>query len=585
MQKLVRSLCIGRALILASFAILVVPVARACPDGTLEADQTLSVRGLSSVELISAVPGREFSLQTCVNLGEDTFGYVNAAPSLVLEVGDQFDGWFFAGARSNCDTNLLVQKPDGDFVFDDDSGSSRQPMLPLDGTPGWYRIWLGQYDADLDCAASIALTPAASRCPDPGEGISIPINLTPGQTEISTGLTATAGGPLDLRGCEIVAEELGLDVSGFAPAQPQFSFQVADLSDAALNLQVPGLCDTALLVRDQAGNWYFDDDSYGDFAPRLTLPSAGITAFDVWISVYNNEACEVDLEVGQAVVQEPVSEFCPAVGNAADTRLLLDSNVVEESFDILYGSSTDILSCEGTYMTASPRGYFDAAPQLKLVVEDEGPDFIGVEVEGGCDGVMLVSTPYGTWGFNDDQIGINPGLQLNLVLPGTYAVWVGTYESEQNCSGQLHVTTIAPACPSVDLAPKETYAYTGADLIGSQTHAVIAGGDTNTVACPRVGDLASFDGYFADRPDFAFDLSEVEDLSQVRILGDATCDTVLLVQDASGQWHYNDDGDSERGASRVSMPAVSGRYSVWIGTYLADLCEGRVSIDRGLTKE
>ena len=567
---------------------LATSMAMACPDSNLEAEKVLSLRGLDKIEIIPSVPGKQVSFSQCEDFASESIGYINSEPSLALEVSQQLSSGFDLGGRSACDTNLTVQKPDGSFIYDDDSGSSRQPLLFIDGAPGIYNVWLGQYDPTLECSAFISLTPIQSQCPDLPSGIIESLNLLPGQSDQLSGLTTQAGGGLDLRGCDNLSGLEDDEIIGFVNPHPNFSFQIADVdagdNEAGLSLQVPGMCDTALLVRDQEGTWYFDDDSLGELAPQLTLPLKGLISFDVWISVYNSDLCEVELLVEETSDQDLLgSGLCPAQGRPAVWRIILDGENVERPLDTAYGSDIDIGVCEDSYDLVVPSGSFSYTPQVNFVVEEGGAEFLNIQAQGSCDGVLLVSTPDKGWLFNDDYDGFNPGLSINALQTGTYSVWVGALGSDEDCTGQILYNTAPPACPSADLAAKETYTYTATDLGESKVHSIIAGGDTNAKSCNPLEGL-TYQGYFMDRPDFAFDL-DINDLSQVEIFTALNCDTVLLVQDASGDWIYNDDSDTGNGDSLISIVGTSGRYRVWVGTYGSNLCESSLTLRRTLSKD
>lgn len=56
---------------------------------------------------------------------------------------------------------------------------------------------------------------------------------------------------------------------------------------------------------------------------------------------------------------------------------------------------------------------------------------------------------------------------------------------------------------------------------------------------------------------------------ELRVEG--TCDTTLLVNDATGQWSFDDDTNEMNPALRLPA-AISGRYDVWVGTYGDTAC-------------
>ncbi|MCB9597355.1 MAG: hypothetical protein H6719_31815 [Sandaracinaceae bacterium] len=70
-------------------------------------------------------------------------GHVPTAPHVDLSV--QEPGRARIVGRSSDDLVLLVRRPDGSWICDDDSAGSRDPMLVEDLEPGRYRVWVGTY--------------------------------------------------------------------------------------------------------------------------------------------------------------------------------------------------------------------------------------------------------------------------------------------------------------------------------------------------------------------------------------------------------------------------------------------------------
>jgi len=86
-------------------------------------------------------------------------GYImNSAPDARLN--------FTSGAlplsiyvNSSADTTLVVNRPDGSWICDDDSGSGRNPVITMSSPQsGQYDIWVGNYNGTDTPAATLYVT-------------------------------------------------------------------------------------------------------------------------------------------------------------------------------------------------------------------------------------------------------------------------------------------------------------------------------------------------------------------------------------------------------------------------------------------
>jgi hypothetical protein len=97
-------------------------------------------------------------------------------------------------------------------------------------------------------------------------------------------------------------------------------------------------------------------------------------------------------------------------------------------------------------------------------------------------------------------------------------------------------------------------------------HHVTAGGDLDIGRCSNVPGT----GFVAELPDFRVNYRTERGQRSSNTLTfyvQSSADTVLLIHDPSGRWHFNDDGDDGHNP-KVSFPrAMAGRYEVWVGTF------------------
>ncbi len=139
----------------------------------------------------------------------------------------------------------------------------------------------------------------------------------------------------------------------------------------------------------------------------------------------------------------------------------------------------------------------------------------------------------------------------------------------------LASTGLATACPSITDPAGETIATTGEDLWSANAYPVMAGGDVDLAACPSVPGA----GMIVSGPDFEFDLSGLGAYNLLQLRVTATCDTVLLVNDSTGQWHFSDDENGTLDPMIDIVGAADGVFDVWVGTYGPDLCEAELTVE------
>ncbi|MCW1930842.1 LCCL domain-containing protein [Pararhodobacter zhoushanensis] len=127
--------------------------------------------------------------------------------------------------------------------------------------------------------------------------------------------------------------------------------------------------------------------------------------------------------------------------------------------------------------------------------------------------------------------------------------------------------TSAVACPdwSQSGAP---VAYSADEMWVPQSLPVVAGGNVDLSACPIEGH-----GWVITAPDFDLTVTDNTAGRELEFRVEAECDTVLLVNDATGTWHFNDD-DGANLTSRIRLTnAPAGAYDIWVGTFNQATCQ------------
>ncbi len=84
-------------------------------------------------------------------------------------------------------------------------------------------------------------------------------------------------------------------------------------------------------------------------------------------------------------------------------------------------------------------GFVDEAPDHTLVLTSKF-NYLKLQVESPADTTLIIKGPGGTW-CNDEFNGQNPGM-VGEWLPGTYQIWVGSYEQGKYLPYTLQITKV-----------------------------------------------------------------------------------------------------------------------------------------------
>lgn len=138
----------------------------------------------------------------------------------------------------------------------------------------------------LCCAAAPG---GAAACPDPEAEPVERHQLTGRDLWRPDRFSVSAGGEIDLWGCGGIGW-------GLVRAAPDFVFELTRLRRyRRLHLRANAECDTVLLVRDPAGQWFFDDDSGVGHTASLSLADPVDGAYAVWVGAFRSAGCVAQL--------------------------------------------------------------------------------------------------------------------------------------------------------------------------------------------------------------------------------------------------------------------------------------------------
>jgi hypothetical protein len=88
-------------------------------------------------------------------------GYVTAQPDHIFTAGGMFTSLRIL-AQSAQDVTLVVQKPDGTFVCNDDSEGTNPIVAGTVFPPGNYKVWVGSYQAGVNAPYVLGFTELGS---------------------------------------------------------------------------------------------------------------------------------------------------------------------------------------------------------------------------------------------------------------------------------------------------------------------------------------------------------------------------------------------------------------------------------------
>lgn len=96
-----------------------------------------------------------------IGLGSGCTGYVTANPDFVIQLTGPSPTLrvYVDHAEHSADTTLVIRKPDGTWICNDDSFGGRDPSVDLDNAVrGEYAVWIGSYQSGVQASARFNIT-------------------------------------------------------------------------------------------------------------------------------------------------------------------------------------------------------------------------------------------------------------------------------------------------------------------------------------------------------------------------------------------------------------------------------------------
>jgi hypothetical protein len=130
------------------------------------------------------------------------------------------------------------------------------------------------------------------------------------------------------------------------------------------------------------------------------------------------------------------------------------------------------------------------------------------------------------------------------------------------------------ACPNWQHPGMQSFYTNGPDLWSPNSYSVVAGGNQSLRNCGF-----NHSGYVISRPDFEFAIDGLQGYNRLNLRVNANCDTILLVNDSTGNWWFDDDGGNGLNPSVDVHSPANGTWDVWIGTYGQGTCNATLTLE------
>ncbi len=399
-------------------------------------------------------------------LGSDFAGYAAESPDYRLHWSGTGSTLriFFEADQSGSDTVLVINQPDGSWLFNDDApGGGLNPLISItNAQAGQYDIWVGSFNEGEYHSGELVITEldlspgTGSARGDAGLDFSLDPNF--GRVALRAGfrpdphrVAVTAGGSVD-----VSDSYLGIGCTGHASRAPDFRL---DWSGSSRELRIlfeaaEAGDDTVLLVNRPDGSWTCNDDAHsGTVDPMVVIPSPQDGQYDIWVASYSaGEFISGELLITETTLSpasraqasnDPPRRRLDVSASPHAGTVALEAGFLRDPHEIRVtaGGRVDVSALN---LGADCRGHASGAPDVRLNWTGNTNRLrVFFEADSPSDDtVLIINTPDGRWLCNDDAGGgtLNPLLRLNGQREGQFDIWVATYSSGGFASGTLRIT-------------------------------------------------------------------------------------------------------------------------------------------------
>ncbi|TVR79075.1 MAG: hypothetical protein EA412_07095 [Chitinophagaceae bacterium] len=364
---------------------------------------------------------------------------------------------YFEANDDTEDATLIINTPDGSWIGNDDAfEGTLNPMLDLNRYgSGTYDIWVGSYEKGTEISGTLVITELHNLIPgstfstesldfslEPTYGF---VNLTAGFEPDPYQVPIVSGGPVNVSNLNLCG-----DCEGYAASQPDFRLNWSGSSaDLKIYFEADNSTeDATLIINTPDGSWIGNDDAgIETLNPLLSLAPHGSGTYDIWVGSYEQgENISGTLYITELNSTIPVITANQSLDFSLEpvfstVNLSEGFNEDPKILEIVSGGPVNVSNLN---LCNDCVGFASASPDVRLVWTGESNDLvIFFEADNALDdATMIINTPDGRWIGNDDTNSntLNPMLNLRNYGQGTYDIWVGSLNENDNIIGKLTIT-------------------------------------------------------------------------------------------------------------------------------------------------
>lgn len=256
-----------------------------------------------------------------LDLGADCVGYTASAPDYRVNwSGSSSELYlFFAAENDGDDTTILVSKPDGSWVCNDDidTGNLNPGLVVRNPAAGQYDIWVGSFNQGASISGQLFVSEGGSSSSSTNDsrtntgGLDFTQDAHYGLINLEAGFlpdphtqTIVAGGSVD-----VGSQNLGSGCRGYAAIAPDYSLRWGG-GGARLTFYYVAASsgdDTTIIINTPGGEWLCNDDARsGTLNPGVEVGSPASGRYDIWIGTYSSgDFIEGELRISEMSVDVP----------------------------------------------------------------------------------------------------------------------------------------------------------------------------------------------------------------------------------------------------------------------------------------
>jgi hypothetical protein len=212
-------------------------------------------------------------------------GWIARNPDHLFDATGNFGNLRIIGA-SQSDVTLVVLRPDGTYMCDDDT-EGRNPIVGGSFPAGRYAVWVGSYREGEVAPYRLGFTElgsvTASQVAGGGGGGGQNLASNFGTVTLTPGFTPDPHVASGVSGGQIDARQVGNNCRGWISQTPDHIFQ-ATRAFNGLRVMARSNSDTTLVMADSSGRVWCNDDAEGRNPVIQGSFAAG--AYRVWVGSY-----------------------------------------------------------------------------------------------------------------------------------------------------------------------------------------------------------------------------------------------------------------------------------------------------------